>query len=144
MEGGWAVSKTKEHNQGFEETLVHSKHGLPLVTFLDANIVETPLNVEFGEVLCSLEFCNELQDEREWVLVLHSPSIQGTVVLHQMEFAILLLNKEDRRGHQRLRGAYSTRFEVFLEEDVKLGLFGDGEQIDLAGLGFMSEVSSTA
>ena len=30
---------------------------------------------------------------------------------------------------------YSTRFEVLLEEDIKLSLFGDGEWVDLAGLG---------
>ena len=95
-------------------------------------------------VLRSSEFCNKLWDEQEWVLVLHGYGIQGMVVLYQMEFAILFLNKEDRCSHQGLQRAYSTRFEVFLEEDVKLGLFGDGEQIDLAGLGFMSEVSSTA
>ena len=57
------------------------------------------------------------------------------VVLYQTEFAILLLNKEDRCGHQGLRRAYSTRFEIFLEEDIKLGLFRDGEQVDLAGQG---------
>ena len=57
------------------------------------------------------------------------------VVLYQTEFAILFLNKADRRGHRGLRGAYSTRFELFLEEGVKLGLFGDGEQVELASLG---------
>jgi len=57
------------------------------------------------------------------------------IVLYQTEFAILFLTKEDRHSHQRLQGVYSTRFEVFLEEGVKLGLFGNGERIDLAGLG---------
>ena len=135
MEGGWAVSKTEEHNERFGEASVCSKCGLPLVTFLDANIVEPPLNVEFGEVLCSSEFFNELWNEQEWVYVLHSHDIQGIVVLYQTEFAILFLNKEDRCGHRGLQGAYSTRFEIFLEEDVKLSLFGDGEWVDLAGLG---------
>jgi len=99
LEGGWAVSKTKEHNKRFKEASFHSKHGLPLITFLDVNIVEPPSNVEFGEVLRSSEFCNKLWDEREWVLVLHGHSIQGMVVLYQMEFAILFLNKEDRCSH---------------------------------------------
>ncbi len=135
MEGGWTVSKTKEHNKRFEEASVHSKCGLLLITFLDVNIVESPSNVEFGEVLHSLEFHNELWNEQEWVLVLHGHGIQGAVVLYQMEFAILFLNEEDRHGHQGLRGVYSTRFEIFLEEDIKLGLFVNGEWVDLAGLG---------
>ena len=70
-----------------------------------------------------------------WVLVLHGHGIQGMVVLYRMEFAILFLNKEDRCGHPGLTGAYLTRFEVFLEEGVELGLFRDGEQVDLAGQG---------
>src|SRR6266511_5025912 len=113
LEGGRAIGETEEHNERFEEASVHSKCSLPLVTFLDANIVEPPSNVNFGEVLHSSEFHNELPDEREWVLVLHGHGIQGTVVLYQMEFAILFLNKEDRHSHWGLRGAYSTRFEVF-------------------------------
>ena len=51
MEGGWAVSKTEEHNERFEEASVHLKHGLPLVTFFDANIVEPLSNVKFGASL---------------------------------------------------------------------------------------------
>ena len=78
------------------------------------------MNVEFGEVLCSSEFRNKLWDEWEWVLVLHSHGIQGMVVLYQIEFAILFLNEEDGCSHWGLQGAYSIRFKVFLEEDVKL------------------------
>ncbi len=144
MEGGWAVSKTKEHNERFEEASVHSKCSLPLVNFLDVNIVEPPSDVEFGEVLHFSEFHNELWDEWEWVLVLHGHGIQGMVVLYQMEFAILFLNKEDRRGHRGLQGAYLTRFKVFLEEGVELGLFRNGEQVDLAGLGVRIRGYSTA
>ncbi|SRR6266542_1770351 len=101
LEGGRAIGETEEHNERFEEASVHSKCSLPLVTFLDANIVEPPSNVELGEVLCSSELRNELWGERKWILVLHGHGVQGTVVLHQTKFAIFFLNKEDGRGHRR-------------------------------------------
>jgi len=121
LEGGWAVRKTEEHNERFEEASVHLKYSLPLVTFLDANIVEPLSNVKFGEVLRFSEFRNKLWDEWKWVLVLHSHGIQGMVILYQMEFAILFLNKEDRCGHQGLQRAYSTRFEAQLVQRQRAG-----------------------
>ncbi len=53
LEHGWAISKTKKHDERFKEASVHSKSGLPLIAFLDANIIESPLNVQLGEVLHS-------------------------------------------------------------------------------------------
>jgi len=45
LEGGWTVSHSKEHYQGFEQASIGSEGRLPLVSGLNANIVETPTDV---------------------------------------------------------------------------------------------------
>jgi cellulose synthase/poly-beta-1,6-N-acetylglucosamine synthase-like glycosyltransferase len=56
LKGGQTIGETEEHNQGFEKSLVCAKGGLPLITFLDADIVLPPPDIEFGEVLHALEW----------------------------------------------------------------------------------------
>ena len=65
LESGQDISKTEKHNERFEEASVHSKSGLPLIAFLDANIIESPLNVQLGEVLHPSEFHNKLWNEQK-------------------------------------------------------------------------------
>ena len=65
LESGWAISKTEKHDKRFKEALVHLKSGLPLVAFLDVNIIESPLNVQLGEVLHPSEFHNKLWNEQK-------------------------------------------------------------------------------
>ena len=45
LQGSCAVCETEEHNKWFKQSMVCSKSGLPFVTFLDADIVEAPLNI---------------------------------------------------------------------------------------------------
>jgi len=45
--------RTKEHDKRFEQALVHLEGRLPLISILDSNIVVSPLDVQFGEVLHS-------------------------------------------------------------------------------------------
>jgi len=51
LEGGGTVREAKEHD-----------NGLPLVSFLYPDVVEAPLDVQFREVLGSVELCNQLQN----------------------------------------------------------------------------------
>ncbi|KAG5348619.1 hypothetical protein C0989_009449 [Termitomyces sp. Mn162] len=67
LEGGWAVGETKEHNKWLGQFLV----GLEGHLLLIAHIVVTPLNIQFSEVLCTLEVVDELGDEGERVAILH-------------------------------------------------------------------------
>jgi len=45
LEGGWTISYFKEYYQGFEQTSIGSEGYLPLISRLNANIVETPMDV---------------------------------------------------------------------------------------------------
>jgi len=55
LEGGWAVSHAKEHYQGFEQASIGLEGCLSLVSRFDADIVETPTNIQLGEVFGSAE-----------------------------------------------------------------------------------------
>ena len=44
------IAKTKEHHHGFIETEGSDEGYLPLIRFLDLNVVVSPLNVELSEI----------------------------------------------------------------------------------------------
>jgi len=54
---------------------------LPFISGLDAYIIEAPTDVEFCEVLGSVELRDEFGDERERVSVFDSYGIQRAIVL---------------------------------------------------------------
>ena len=83
LKGGRTIGETEEHDQGFEESSVCVEGGLPLITFLDADIVVPPPDIEFGEIPRTSESVNEVGDEWEWVRVLYRLRIQCSVVLDQ-------------------------------------------------------------
>ena len=39
LEGGRGIAQAKEHDHGFKETFMSDESSLPLISFLDANIV---------------------------------------------------------------------------------------------------------
>jgi len=85
LEGGWTVSHFKEHYQGFEQTSIGSKGRLPLVLRLNANVVETPMDVQLGKVSGSTELGHEFGDQWEGVLILDCHGVECMIVLNQLE-----------------------------------------------------------
>ena len=69
LEGDQAVSHAKEHYQGFEQASIGPEGCLPLVSGLNANVVETPTNIQLGEVPGSAELRYEFRDQWKRVLV---------------------------------------------------------------------------
>jgi hypothetical protein len=58
------------------------ERNLPLITFLDADIVVSPVHIELGEVVYTLEVMDQVINEREGVVILLCDGIEGTVVLY--------------------------------------------------------------
>ena len=85
LEGGWTVSHSKEHYQGFEQASIGLKGRLPLVSRLNANIVETPTDIQLGEVSGPVELGHEFRDQWERVLVLDRHGVECSIVLNQLE-----------------------------------------------------------
>ena len=74
LEGGWAVSHAKEYYQGFEQALIGPEGCFPLISRLNADVVEIPTNVQLGKVsvsaskvrrpeLSQLSLCSEFDKE---------------------------------------------------------------------------------
>jgi len=85
LEGGWAVSHAKEHYQGFEQASIGPEGCLPLISRLNADIVEAPMDIQLGEVSGSAELQYEFGDQWEGVLILDYYGIERSVVLDQLE-----------------------------------------------------------
>jgi len=81
LEGSRAVGHSEEHYEGFKEASVGAKNHFPLISGLDAYIIETPADIQFGEVLGSTELGDEFRDEGERIFILDSYSVQSVVVL---------------------------------------------------------------
>src|SRR5258708_1790981 len=52
LEGGGRVAQSEEHDKGFKQSTVHGEGSLPLIPFLQSDIVETPAEVQGSEPLC--------------------------------------------------------------------------------------------
>ncbi len=65
-----------------------------LISFLNADIVVPPPHIKFHIDMCVAQVMNEIQDEREWILITHGESIDPSVILYQSQFSILLLMKK--------------------------------------------------
>ena len=67
---GQGIGEAKEHHSGFEQTLVGEKCHLPLIAFLYADVVVSPLYIKLREERASAQSINCLWDERRYILVL--------------------------------------------------------------------------
>jgi len=70
LESGGAVGHPEKHYEGFEEAMVGAEGCFPFISGLDAYIIETPADVQFCEVLGSMELRDEFRDEGEQISVL--------------------------------------------------------------------------
>ena len=100
LEGFRGVGEAKEHDEGFKESLIHMEGRLELISFLDANIVISPSNIQLGEPVSVLKVINEFRNEGERVFVGDSDLVQLPIVLDWSKRPILLLNKEEGRCHR--------------------------------------------
>jgi hypothetical protein len=62
LECAGGIGESKEHDKRFIEAMIHSESCLPLIAFLNPNIIVTPSDVQFGVVLI-LESIDEFRYE---------------------------------------------------------------------------------
>jgi len=67
---------------------------LPLISRLDTDIVEAPVNIKLSEVLGSAELRDKLGDQGERIFILNHHGIKGSIILDQLEGTVFLLNEE--------------------------------------------------
>ena len=95
-----------------------NESGLPLVAFLDADVVVSPSYVKLGKDLGVFEFVDEVRDQREGVRVSDGVFIEVTIVLAGSESAVLFLDKEEGRCLRGFRRADLPGAKVFINEVI--------------------------
>ena len=98
LEGGRGISETESHDQWFKLSVSCGESGLPFISFLHVDIVIPPVQVNFGEDFGSTSLIQELIDEGQRVPVVLSNLVKVPVVMTEVEFSILFLDKEDQAG----------------------------------------------
>ena len=59
LESGQSITEPKEHDGGFKESERGDECFLPLVFFSNVNVIESPLDVEFGKYHRVLHIINQ-------------------------------------------------------------------------------------
>ena len=95
MEGCGAVCESKVHYQWFKKSALCPESSFPLVTFLDADVIVAPSDVQFCEVPRAAKSVNEVVNKRKGVSVLDSDLVQSAVILDESEAAVLFLDEKD-------------------------------------------------
>src|SRR5260221_12700514 len=67
LEGGQQVAQSKEHDEQLKESSVCGEGHLPLIPFLQLDIVEAPMEVQGGEPFCITQPGEHVRDQWKWV-----------------------------------------------------------------------------
>ena len=81
LECGGSITESKKHDSGFKQSHGGNKCGFPLVSFSNANVVMSPLDVKLGEQGGLFHVVNEFWDEGEWVGILDCVGVQVVIIL---------------------------------------------------------------
>ena len=63
LESGWSIAEPKEHDSGLKESKRGDEHSFPLVFFVNANVVEFPLDIELGKNCGVFHVINQFRDK---------------------------------------------------------------------------------
>ena len=132
---GGGIAESEEHDSGFEESHGSNESSFPLILFPDADVVISPMNVEFGEQGGLLHVIDEFQDEGEWVSISDSVGIQVAVILTWAKGSILLWYEEERGCLGRFRGYDLSCLKVFFNKRFTGFHFCRVERVDFGDFG---------
>ena len=134
LESGWSITEPKEHDGWFKESKRGDERSLPLVFFLNANVVESPSDVELGKDRRVLYIIDQFRNKGQGICIVDSVGIQVAIVLAGVERAILLCNEEEGSGLWELEQDDSSGFEVFFDKIFAYLLFLQVKGIYLSDL----------
>jgi len=91
-----ASYRVQEHDSGFELASVTDEGSLPLISFFDMDIVESPLYVKLAEVLGVLDSIHDVADYWEGLAVFDCGCIDPPVILGWSTASVFLGDVEER------------------------------------------------
>ena len=92
------------------------KGSLPLVAFLNSDIVVSPSYVKLGEDLGIFKFVNEVRNQGEGVCISDSMTVEVSVILARSEASILFFNEEERGSLGEFGQMNFPRAKVLIDE----------------------------
>src|SRR6266498_1962529 len=92
------VRKTKEHHERFKGSFMTTKCHFPFVSFLDMDIVITPMNIHLDITIVFTIIVDQFINTREGVSIVYSLGVNIMIVLYWAEFSIFFWNKEEGGG----------------------------------------------
>src|SRR6266545_3013680 len=82
------VRKTKEHYEGSKRSFTTTKCRFPFVSFLDTDIVITPMNIHLDITIVFTKIVDQFINTRERISITYSLGVKITIVLYGVEFSI--------------------------------------------------------
>ena len=85
LEGRWSVAETKEHDGRLEESERSDECSLPLVFLANADVVESPSDVELSKYRGVFHVVDQFGNKGQGIHVADSVGVQVSVVLTRAE-----------------------------------------------------------
>lgn len=98
LEGGWSVHEAEGHDGVFEEALWNDEGGFEGVFRSEANLMETGVEVELGEVASFGQSGDEVGDVRKGITIGDGNVVELAVVDAHAVGAVFLFDEEDVGG----------------------------------------------
>jgi hypothetical protein len=114
LEGGWGITRDKEHDQELIVTLMSSKGSLGNVRFFHMYLVVSRMEIKFSKVLSTTQFIQEIINDRNGKLVFDSEFIEGTKFKTHAPSTLFLEYHYHRRRIGASTRTYNTCFEKLL------------------------------
>ena len=111
--------------------MIGSEGSFPLISLPYANIVISPTDIKFCEILGILKGVDKVGDEGWWITVLFGDVVQSAVILNWAEPSVLFLDEEEGGSHWGIRHANPTSTKVLFGKFIELGALFMRESIKL-------------
>src|SRR6184192_4358286 len=96
LEGSWSIRESEGHDFVLIVTISCAKGCFLDVIFVNADLIVSPMKVDFGKNLCTLKSVNEVVNEGDGKSVFLGDLVQGSIVNAHAQLPILLLDENDR------------------------------------------------
>ena len=129
-----SIAETEKHDCGFIETKESNECSLPMILFTNANIIISPLDVEFGEESGVFHVIDQLRNEWERIPIVDGMAVKVAIILTRMKCSILFRNEEEWGSLWGFGGYNASGLQMFFDESFAGFLFGRVKGVDFRNL----------
>ena len=142
LECGGSITESEEYNSGFEESHWGNESSFPLILFLNADVVVSPLNVKFSKQCGLLHILSEFWDEGKRIGVVDGMGVQVMVVLAWMQCSSFFGIKKKGEAWSDFDGTICPVLRCSLTKVLQVSISVGLREYTLAIFGMKSGLSS--